>query len=474
MTNNLKNIFLQIFHTISSNFVKIVVTGILTIIIPKFFSVESYGYWQLYIFYTSYVGFFHLGWCDGIYLKEGGKNFNDLNFSSYKNQFFSLVFFQICICILIVISSNLLTDINHEKLVILIGVCFNAIIVTPCTMLNYLMQATDKIKEFSYSTILGRVTYFSLVCLGLFFHIDFEWIIIADLIGWSITLIYSCFMCKKIFMIKAEQLSTTILEILNNINIGIKLMIANIASTLIIGIVRMAIEANWGIEVFGKISLSINFCNLALIFINSVSIVLYPILKRIGNNDLNNIYQILDNIFLPFLFISLTLFFPIKIFISVWLPQYESSLVYMAILFPICIYESKISLLIYTFFKVLRKEKIIMLVNLGILSLSFIGTYLFVYILHELTLTIYLILFLLFLRCVIFEILINKYIQVSVHSSIFSEFFVTAIFLTVTLNLDILFGFLLYLALIVVYFIFNSKKIFFSLKNLKFYMNRGV
>ncbi len=40
-----------------------------------------------------------------------------------------------------------------------------------------------------------------------------------------------------------------------------------------------------------------------------------------------------------------------------WLPEYADSLQYMGILFPIVIYEGRMSLLINTYLKTIRKEK---------------------------------------------------------------------------------------------------------------------
>ena len=53
----------------------------------KLIGVEKYGYWQLYLFYTSYVGFFQLGWNDGIYLRYGGEDYNNLD----KGLFFAVL-----------------------------------------------------------------------------------------------------------------------------------------------------------------------------------------------------------------------------------------------------------------------------------------------------------------------------------------------------------------------------------------------
>ena len=46
---------------------------LMSIIVPKVLSLNDFGYWQLFIFYTSYVGFFHFGFNDGVYLLNGGK-----------------------------------------------------------------------------------------------------------------------------------------------------------------------------------------------------------------------------------------------------------------------------------------------------------------------------------------------------------------------------------------------------------------
>ena len=65
-------------YSISSNLVSLIISTIVILIIPKIIGVEEYGYWQLYLFYTSYIGFLHFGWNDGIYLRYGGKEYKKL------------------------------------------------------------------------------------------------------------------------------------------------------------------------------------------------------------------------------------------------------------------------------------------------------------------------------------------------------------------------------------------------------------
>src|SRR5690606_22879810 len=85
--------------TLISNLVSVVISSIVILIIPNFIEVEEYGYWQLYIFYTTYVGLLHFGWNDGIYLREGGAKYDALNKSIYFSQFYMLLFLQLTIAI---------------------------------------------------------------------------------------------------------------------------------------------------------------------------------------------------------------------------------------------------------------------------------------------------------------------------------------------------------------------------------------
>ncbi len=66
-------------YSISSNLISLAVSTLVVLIVPKFIGVTEYGYWQLYIFYTNYVGVLHFGWLDGIYLRYGGYHYRDLD-----------------------------------------------------------------------------------------------------------------------------------------------------------------------------------------------------------------------------------------------------------------------------------------------------------------------------------------------------------------------------------------------------------
>lgn len=74
MNSKVINFIKNFSYTLTSNLLSLLVSTLVILIIPKLLGVQEYGYWQLYIFYSSYVGFLHFGWNDGIYLRYGGKN----------------------------------------------------------------------------------------------------------------------------------------------------------------------------------------------------------------------------------------------------------------------------------------------------------------------------------------------------------------------------------------------------------------
>ena len=236
-------------------------------------------------------------------------------------------------------------------------------------------------------------------------------------------------------------------------------MLANIASTLIIGVVRFGIQKNWDIETFGKISLTLNISNLLMTFINAVAVIMFPLLRREEESNLPKIYVILRNTLMIFLYMMLIFYYPIKLILSTWLPQYADSLRYMALLFPICIYESKMSMLINTYLKSFRKEKSMLIINTISLILSLILTISSVFILNNLTLAILSIVFLLGFRCVIGELVLTKIMNILIYKDIILETVLTAIFIISSWFINNMFCSIIYTCFYLIYVFIKRKDI---------------
>ena len=459
MNTKLRNILENITYTFTANILTMLISIIMTLILPKFLGVTDYSYYQLYIFFISYVGFFHFGWIDGIYLKIGGMEYNDLEKSNYVTQFWMLNVLEIIIAAIISIFA-LFTIKNIDKSFVLISTSVCGVITILRTYLLFILQSTNRIKEYAKYTRVDRFIYFALVIVFLFLGFkNYKIILYIDVFSKLVALVLCANKMKDIVFGKLNISKNTLLEIFENISIGIKLMLANIASTLIIGVVRFGIQKNWDIETFGKISLTLNISNLLMTFINAVAVIMFPLLRREEESNLPKIYVILRNTLMIFLYMMLIFYYPIKLILSTWLPQYADSLRYMALLFPICIYESKMSMLINTYLKSFRKEKSMLIINTISLILSLILTILSVFILNNLTLAILSIVFLLGFRCVIGELVLTKIMNILIYKDIILETVLTAIFIISSWFINNMFCSIIYTCFYSIYVFIKRKDI---------------
>lgn len=341
----MKKIFKDFSYSVLANGVNTLISLVLVLFVPKVLGVKEYSYWQLYLFYASYVGFFHFGWADGVYLRFGGKKYEELDKAYFHTQFWLLSIMEIVIAVLVSVFAVLfVSDGNKEITLIATGVCCVAQL--PRTFLQYVLQSTDRIANYAKNFLLEKIVYATLVVGLLLLGVrDFRILICADLIARTVTLILLVIECKDIVKGTAIQWGAGIQGAWQNINAGSKLMFASIASMLLTGIVRFAIEDRWSVEVFGKVSLTITASNLLMVFINAVSIVIYPILKNLSEEKYTEVYKKLRNMLMIPVLGLLLIYYPAKVILSWWLPQYAESLRYMALLFPMCVFESKMSML---------------------------------------------------------------------------------------------------------------------------------
>lgn len=454
-------------YILSSNLLSLVISTLVVLIIPKLIGVEEYGYWQLYIFYTSYIGFLHFGWNDGIYLRYGGKEYDSLDKKMFFSQYYMLFTVQLLIGVLISIYALLFVQ-GENRVFIVQMTSIALVIVNSRYMLLFLLQATNRIRIYAKITMLDRILYVGLIILLLAFGIkDFKLMIIADLLGKGVSLLVAMYACKDIVFRNISQFTFTIKEAYLNLSVGIKLMLSNIAGKFIVGFVKLGIERSWDIATFGKVSLTLSISNLVMLFINAVGVIMYPILRRTNESKLPNIYTTMRDVLMIILLGVLIIYYPLKSILSGWLPEYAESLNYMAILFPIVIYEGKMSLLINTYLKTLRKEKTILFINVITVSMSALFTLVTTVLLRNLDFAIISIVILLALRSVISEIILSKTINISVLKDILIELGMTSIFIFTAWKLDSFITVLIYGLFYGVYLFVKRSDIKNSAHNLK-------
>lgn len=454
-------------YTLSSNLISLIVSSLVVLIIPKLIGVKEYGLWQLYLFYSSYVGFMHFGWNDGIYLRYGGEKYEDLDKQLLFSQFTMLFFLQFLIAILIVICSIFsINDVN--RLFILQMLALVLVIENMRTMLLFILQATNKIKNYAQITMMDRIVYIILLSLFLLFGVrEYKLMIVADVTSKALSFLYAMYCCKEIVFRRISVFSLSIREAVENINVGIRLMFANIASMLIIGVVRFGIERSWDVSTFGKVSLTLSISRLTMLFINAVGIIMFPLLRRTDERRLPHIYGVMRDILMTISLGVLIVYYPLKIIMISWLPEYTEGLSYMALVFPLFIYEGKMALLINTYLKTLRQEKLMLRINVISLVLSISSTLFTVNLVKNLDLAVVSIVLILAFRSALAELLLAKKLRISVVKDVFLEIVLTLIFILSGWFIDSWYTVLVYSIAYIVYLFIKHKDINNTVKNIK-------
>ena len=451
------NLFKNISYSFTANITSMLISVLMIIFMPKFLEVQDYSIWQLYIFYSSYLGFFHFGWLDGIYLRYGGYEFEQLDKLKFSNQLYSLFLFEVIITVILLSYIYFeLADLLQKEILIFVSLLLLPVILY--TFSSFILQITNRIKEYAKLILFERLTFVFVVVLYLVCGFrSYIGLFYIDLFGKILAMLFGIYLIKGILVFNFTKFTVIIAEICENVNVGSKLLFANIASMLILGIIRFGISQYWNVVTFGKISLALSIANFLMVFINAVSVVLFPALKRVADNELKMVYQKIDIVLTVILLGALALYYPLKYILNWWLPQYTDSLIYVSILFPICFFESKVVLLINTYLKALRQECLLLKVNFVTVALSALLTYFCVVYLHNLQFTVFSILVLFLFKYSISKYFLMKKLQIS---DSFNELVLIFAFVAInSLQFNLFYSFGSYLFLFVMYLLFSKAKI---------------
>lgn len=456
MKINFNGFIKKIGYAFSANIISMIISMIMTIVLPKMISVTNYGYWQLYLFYISYICFFHFGLSDGLYLKYGGTDYKSLDKPLINSQFILLNIMQIILAITMFFF--VISFVTAEKKIILILSIINLFLIIPKNFIMLVLQATNEIEKYAKITIIEKILYCIFLLISVFINSNsFVILIFAEMLAKFIVLVMSLATIWDIVTIKPISIQNGLIEAKENIGAGIKLMLANTASMLILGVIKMGIERTWSIETFGKVSLAITMSNMIISAISSLGVVMFPLLRNTDNYKLPELYKHMRMLLMIILITALIIYYPAKVILDMWLPQYIESIKFIGILFPICIFEGKVSIIINTYLKTLRKEKYMLLVNIFVIGISLILTVTLIALHASIIWFIIGIVFLFALRCTILEYILSQFLNINVKFNILLDLLISVIFIILNINFSMTISLIVYIMCYLLY-LFVSKK----------------
>lgn len=363
---NLKDIIRVIF----SNGLSMLSGILVAFLLPKMIGVTDYGYYKTFTLYATYVGLFHFGIEDGIYLVFGGNSYEELNKKDFRFYTRFLLILELIISLLLFFFVlSYLDGINK-----VIFSCV-AIYLFTSNMTNYyqfISQITGRFKEYSLRNIIKSVlTVLSLLILFLFGNnIGYrEYLYIFLAINMAL-LIWYFYTYKEITIGTVEGNRKKYLEILKFLKLGFPLMVSNLCSALILNIDRQFINVFFENQQYALYAFAYNILTLITVFTSAVAAVFYPLLKQKDEHTAISLYSIFTSIILVVLFISMTSYFFICFVVNKFLPDFKESLLILRIIFPGVIVSSAITVSFGTFYKIVGKTFVFFINNIFIFILS--------------------------------------------------------------------------------------------------------
>lgn len=437
----------------------IVVNILISLLLPKVLGVAQFGYWQLFIFYFGYVGFFHLGINDGIYLINGGVARSQIDKRSISSQFFVSVTFQLIVSALVFLAACL-GPFEESRSFVIASVSIMLVINNSALFLGFVFQAMNETPLFSMSAVFDSASFFIGLVLLILFGINyFQPYVILFILAKAVRLVYCLYKSRDIFAKGLYPIKKSLALSCKSIRVGMKLMVANIASTLILGTVRFFVDLNWGIKVFSIVSFSLSITTFFLMFLSQVSMVLFPNLKQMSSDKQRKLFPILRDgldLLLPLVYV---LYGPAVVVLTMWVPEYAQSIQMFSLLFPICVFDGKMDIVGSTFYKVLRKEKDLLRLNLTTCAASIGATLIGTYVFHSVELVLLFVVIILGARSALAECVISRDLGIQSSALGFAAILVSLLFIALSRILPAISASIAFLFVYMVYLLIFNKKI---------------
>ena len=218
-----------------AQFLSLMLSVLMSLIVPKLLGVEQFAYWQLFIFYSGYVGFFHLGLPDGIYLRYGGTELDKMDKSLLGSQLRVMTTMHIIFSIVGITVLSFLPIEGDRKFVWIMTAVY-MVVTNAFWFLGFIYQAANQTKNYSIATIISKISFtICVVALMIFRPENFQIYVLLYVLAQGLSLIYCIVKGKAFVFSKQISVKKTLSEMFYNAKIGINLTFSNLASSFILG-----------------------------------------------------------------------------------------------------------------------------------------------------------------------------------------------------------------------------------------------
>lgn len=375
-------------HNIFRNIIKVAFGNILTLVtgivvgfvLPKIIGITNYGYYKTFTLYITYASIFQIGFIEGIYLKYGGKQYNELNRQEFRFYSKILILSQLLLTTLFSIISflSLKSDFKFIFIMVSLFIFFQNI----TTYYQYISQMTGRFTELTIRNVIRSIaTILIIISMVLYFYfingknfLSYKLYLIAYVLVYLILTFWYIWTYRDItFGITKYH---DFIFIKSIIGLGLPLMISNLCSTLIFTMDRQFVNVFFDINEYGSYSFAYNMLSLVTVATSSIATVIYPTLRTMDKQKLLYKFNEISGWFNVFVVLCLFVYFPLNIFVTKFFAdqiKYVESLKIFRVILPSLVVSCSITVIIHNYFMAFDENKKYFYISLIILALSFVA-----------------------------------------------------------------------------------------------------
>ena len=330
-------------------------------VLPAILDIKNYGYYKTYTLYISYTGLLHFGFVDGILLLFAGQDYENLDRKKFRLYTRLFIGVELTISVIGILCSVFFLR-GYIQLVSVL-VFLNLIWSNITLYFQYISQATSRFNELAarktINAVLSTIVVAVMVivwkiCPTSSFLSCTSYIVLSQavsicLLGWYL------FTYKDIVLGRCEYFSSEKHVIAEIFKKGFILTIAYEVSRLVLVMDRQFVSVLFDIETYAKYAFAYNILSCVTALITGISTVMFPKLKKMSIDEAMTFFpngMALVGCIVCFAQLG---YYPIKNIVFWLLPQYKQSIVYFRIIFPVLALTSCITIIIFTFYKLIDK-----------------------------------------------------------------------------------------------------------------------
>jgi O-antigen/teichoic acid export membrane protein len=453
-------------YTLGANIISLASGLLATFAIPKLLSIEEYAYLRVFTLYLGYLGVFHFGFNDGVYINYGKQDYEHLPRESFRAYFRFLVLFQCLMAVLAFGAAAILLK-DKSRIYIYMFLSINIVLTNIIGYFDLISQFVRRFKVYSFNLVLSKLLYILGVVTFLFINNNKAIYFIALQTVVNLIILYIYLMrYKDIVFGEGKTLREAKKGIKSNIAVGFFIMFGNFITITIIGIDRIFVEKFFSVTEFAMYSFAVSLLSMFYLVINSITTVVYPYLTRSEDKNKGKTYETMKSVIFILIGFCLSGYFVFDIIVRVFIPQYTAALTVTAIIFPTILLSSEINIVTQNFYKTQKLQKAYTRNNIIVAVIALL-TIVAAFFLFKSVIAIAVCSLISFFIWEIYgDVFFKKILELNTTRHFVAEILTIGIFIYLALNVKWYFGFIIYItSFIAITFIFFKRDIK-ALKNM--------